>query len=206
MKTNFTNGKLFLAAFAIIAVTLSSCKKDEETPALDISGSYALSSATLVDGDVDASGSNNMFIQYGMALLNPTSTDDVDVAPGESTFTTIFVNAILGGAAPCEQSQGTYTIDFVKDGSKVAFVCTSEGNTSDDLGTYELLENNTTISMNINVSFSPVPINITINDVEIDDDGNISGTVERFPMIKYAGPIGVDNLQYISASITLQKL
>lgn len=205
MKTNFTTGKLLIAAFALIALTLSSCTKDEETPTLDISGSYSLTSATLVDGNVDVDGTQNLFIENGLALVG--ASGDVDVPAGESTYTTIFVNAILGGAAPCEQAQGTYTIDFVKTGSKVTFVCTSEGNTSEDLGTYELLDSNTTISMNISVSFSPVPINITITDVEIDtDSGNISGTVQRFPMIKYAGDIGVDNLQYISATITLRKL
>lgn len=227
MKTKFTIRRLIFTAFTIGAIALSSCTKDEETPKFDVSGEYTLQSAVLVDGNVnDTDAASNLFIGDGLYLLG--SQGDVDVPAGETQITTGFVDAVLRGAAPCKDADltsWTYKIDLSSTGG-VAFVCTSEGDVSDDLGTYSLLENNTVLSMSISVSFSPIPITITISDLVQNDDGSLTGTVESFPMLRYAfygdgslmligGPIDGDitntspdnlNVQYLSATITLAKV
>lgn len=219
--------KQILLGIAMIAFIASSCNKKDETPAVDISGMYSLQSATLVDGNVDDSNdASNLVITDGLYLLGLQG--DVDVPTGEAQVTTGFVDAVLRGAAPCTSTDLTawkYKVDLKSDG-KVAFVCTSENDKSEDLGTYELQNNNTTLNMSISVSFSPIPITITITDIEITDT-TIKGKVERFPMLKHAfydlatqelmpigAPIDKDptnlspdnlNVQYLSATIVLTK-
>lgn len=213
MKTNFTiMGKLFMA-ITLVAFTLS-CSKDEE-PKLDISGQYTLQSATLVDGNVnDSDDASDLVIVDGYLLLTG-QPGDVVLPAGESQITSAFVDAVLRGAAPCESqdlTSWTYQMD-IKSSGVLAFDCTSE-DISEDTGTWKLLEDNTVLSMSVEVSFSPIPIPITIKDIEVTDTA-ISGTVESFPMLKdakYAIGAPIDgnesnlNVQYLSANITLAKV
>jgi len=227
MKTNFTMTKRFLFAIALLTIVVSSCKKEEEVVPIDISGMYSLQSATLIDGNVDdADAASNLLISDGLYLLGLQG--DVDVPTGEATITSGFVDAVLRGAAPCtnvDPRTWTYNIDL-QSGGDVAFVCTSENDLSETLGTYRLLENNTTLSMSISVSFSPIPITITITELEVTET-TITGKVERFPMLKHGfydlatgtlmpigAPIDGDatnlvpdnlNVQYLSATIVLTK-
>jgi hypothetical protein len=234
MKTNFTMTKRFLFAIALLAVVVSSCSDDDAPTVVPGAGIYEFGSATLVDGDVNDDGTTNLVLRN--VVTAGGVVPEITLPKGESDNTSGFVDAVLTGAAPCVEGGGstadwTYQMNLKSD-LKVAFICTSENDLSEDIGSWQLLNDNTTLSMSISVSFSPIAIPIVLNDVVITDT-QISGTVESFPMVKYilygadapdplpntpmpiGGPIDGDatntdasnsNLQFISVDIVLDKV
>ncbi len=226
MKKNFTNTKRFLFAIALLAVVVSSCKKDDPPVVVLGAGIYEFGSATLVDGDVNNSATTNLVLR-NVPIDATTVIAELTLPAGEIDNTSNFTDAVLTGAAPCtdeDTRNWTYQINLKSD-LKVAFICTSENDFSEDIGTWQMLNNNTTLSMSISVSFSPVAIPIVLNDVVITDT-QITGTIESFPMVKYivydtglpmpiGGPIDGDinntdpsnlNLQFISVDVVLDKV
>jgi len=205
--------KHFLAAFVLMAFIASSCEEDEPT-VVPGAGIYDFTSAALYDGDVEDPNTTNLVVIDGMLLLG--AQGDINIAPGDAgevQITSAFVNAVLKGAAPCvgpDPTNYTYQINLKSD-LKLAFICTSENDLSEDIGSWQVIGDK--LSMSISVSFSPVPIPIVIGNVTITDT-NISGRIEAFPMIKDAKfPIGTPldgdannlNLQYISVDVVLTK-
>ncbi|MCB0496550.1 MAG: hypothetical protein KDC79_10480 [Cyclobacteriaceae bacterium] len=208
MKTNFTIGKLFTAAFALAAITLSSCNKDEDTTP-DISGKYALTSVVLVDGNTGDSDDASDLVIYGGSTNPETDPPYTAIIPaGDNAASNqgalFFVNEILKGAAPCtNQDTGTWTylIDM-QSGGDLAFECTSES-IEEVLGTW-VLTGTSSLTLTIeSESLGTVPV--TLSNLEITDT-TISGTINGFPMVKNATePIGLTNLQYIKVEATITK-
>ena len=216
MKTNFTMKKYFLAAFVMMAFVISSCE-DDAPVVVEGAGIYDFGSATLVDGNVNDPNTTDMVIVDGMLLVTG-QPGDVTLPAGEAQITTAFVDAVLRGAAPCESQDLTswaYQINLKSD-LNVAFICTSEADLSEDIGSWQVIGDK--LSMSISVSFSPVPIPIVISSVVITDT-NISGTIDALPMIRDAkvpvgGPLDGDitntdpsnlNVQYIAVEVILNK-
>ena len=212
MKTNFTMKKYFLAAFVMMAFVISSCE-DDAPVVVEGAGIYNFGGASLIDGNTN-DPATNLLITDGMLLLG--GQGDIDISPGdpgEAQITSAFVDAVLKGASPCTDANSlnwTYQINLKSD-LNVAFICTSEADLSEDIGSWQLLDDK--LSMSISVSFSPIPIPIVISNVVITET-TISGSIDQLPMIKDAKlPIGAPidgdatnlNVQYISVSVVLNK-
>lgn len=219
MKLNKVMKRVYMLALLAITVGFYSCDED----ALDIvnaAGVYDFGSATLVDGNADDDMTTDLIIRNVPDLVG--ITPELVLSANETTYTSALVDGVLTGASPCDDTEtATYQIDLKAD-SNLAFICTSEDNLSEDVGSWLLIDDQLTLT--VSVSFSPIPIPILLSDVKITDS-SISGTIERFPMVKYvlyddgtpmpvAGPIDGDpsnldasnlNIQYISIEIVLQK-
>lgn len=183
----------------------------------DIAGSgiYEFGSATLVDGNINDMNTTDLFIIDGNLLISGLS-EDITIHKGEVQATSAFVDSFFKGAAPCEnfdQTSWTYQINL-KGNNQVAFICTSENDLSEDIGTWQLF--NGILSMSMAVSFSPIPIPIVISNAVITGT-SITGTIEALPMMRDAkypigGPLDGNpsntdptnlNVQYISVDIQL---
>jgi len=213
----------FLAVFALMALVISSCEEDAPT-VVPGAGIYTFGSATLVDGDINNPDTDVLLLR-NVPVTGLGIVPEFPIQAGETDNTSGFVDAVLTGAAPCENLDATtwtYQINL-QDNLNVAFICTSEDDLSEDIGSWQLIGDK--LSMSISVSFSPIPIPIVISSVVITDTG-ISGTIDSFPMVKYivyddgtpmpiGGPIDGDitntdasnlNVQYISVSVQLDKV
>jgi|GEM_PF-6622824 len=204
MKLNFTKTTAYLSLFASLLFLYTSCS-DTQTPNADPTGTYVLKSATLEDGDTGTDGTQNLFIKNGLTDPTTGAKSDADLPPGEVQFTTLFVNGLLAQGAPCTDpiNAATYQIDF-KTGGVLAFNCPAES-INKDSGTWTAVSP-TSVTLSVNASFSPVPIPIVINDVQISSTA-FSGTIVSFPMAEdLAIPIDATNLQNISVSVELTKV
>ena len=204
MKTNFTITKRLLFAFAALAFVASSCDKTPEVvPDPEIAGIYNFTSATLIDGNIGDATTTNLVIENGGG---PGVT--ADVPAGDVATTSFFVNAVLSGLAPCVDALTpvTYQINIKSDGG-LAFICTSEGGTSVDNGTWVFADDNKTVVLTIESStLGTVVVKIETATFVTGDAGVISGTMNTFPMIINAGlPIGATNLQFIAFDVVLSK-
>lgn len=202
MKTNFTMTKRLLFAFAALAFVASSCSDDDpiDVPAPDVAGVYTFTSATLIDGNIGDASTTNMVIEHGGG-----PGVNVDVPAGNVQETTFFANAVLSGVAPCTDPAipVTYKVDLQADGT-IAFICTSEGDLSEDAGIWELADENKTLVLTIESAVLGQVV------VEIENlmvvSPVLSGTINSFPMIKSAAAgIGPTNLQFISFDVVLTK-
>jgi len=205
MKTNFTMTKRLLFAFAALAMVISSCDKTPEVvPSPEIGGIYTFTSATLIDGNVGDATTTNLVIENGGG-----AGVTLDVPAGDVQYTSFFVNAVLSGLAPCvdEQIPVTYQINIKADGG-LAFICTSEGGTSVDNGTWVFADNDKTLVLTIESStLGTVEVKIETATFVTGTTGLISGTMNAFPMIANAGlPIGATNLQFIAFDVVLTKI
>lgn len=201
MKTNFTMTKRLLFAFAAIAFVASSCSDDPvEVPAPDVAGIYTFTSATLIDGNIGDASTTNLVIEHGGG-----PGVNVDVPAGDVQTTSFFVNAVLSGVAPCTDPATpiTYTIDLQADGT-IAFICTSEGDLSEDAGSWALTDENKTLVLTIESAVLGQVVVEIENLVVVSPV--LSGTINSFPMIQSAAAgIGPDNLQFISFDVVLTK-
>lgn len=169
-------------------------------------GKWSLSTATLVDGNIPDTNSTDMVILNGGIDPNSGTPVTVTVPAGNISETKFFVNAILSDLAPCTDPNTpvTYQINM-KSGGILAFICTSEGDTSEDNGTWVLA--NDYLSLTLTVS-SPVLgyVVVSITDLVVDSSGKLSGYIDSYPMVVDAAlPIGANNLQFISFDVVLQK-
>jgi len=204
MKTNMTMTKRFLFAIALLAVVVSSCKKDEVVPAPDVSGVYKFTSAELIDGNIGDTNIDSLFIENGGG---PGVTSKAPV--GDVTTTSFWVNAVLSGLAPCENVDPrtwTYEIDIKSDG-KLAFTCTSENNTTEENGTWKLEDENKTLTLIIeSATLGQVIVKVETATFVTGATGLISGTINKYPMLINAGAdIGAGNVQYIAFKVVLTK-
>jgi len=202
--------KRFLFAIALLAVVVSSCKKDEVIPSPDIAGIYNFTSATLIDGDIANSATTDMLIL--MASKNPDADPpySATAVAGDVPTTSFFVNAVLSGLAPCKldpkTSPWTYQINFKSDGG-LAFICTSENDISVDNGKWEFTDNDKTVKLTIESStLGTVVVEIEAASFVTGDSGVIKGTINSFPMVKNASEaVGATNLQFIAFNVVLSK-
>ena len=208
MKTNFTMTKRFLFALSLLAVIATSCSEDEVIPPPDIAGIYNFTSATLIDGDIGNDATTDLLILMGSTNPDADPPYSASAVAGDVPTTSFFVNAVLSGLAPCVDAQTpvTYQIDIQSAGT-LAFICTSEGNTTEENGTWKLLDENKTLELTIESStLGTVVVKIETATFVTGDVGVISGTMNSFPMVKNAlEGIGADNLQFISFEVVLSK-
>lgn len=171
----------------------------------DFVGQWSFKSATLIDGDLSNDASTNLEIINGLTVVTGGSTiGNLIIPSAETPYTSIFVHAILQGMAPCtsiDPSTYLYTIDFKSEGI-LAFTCTSE-NTSEEVGSWEIIDD-TQLILDITNSYIGY-FSLNINDFNLTES-TLTGKVEAFPMIKDASaPLGIDNIQFISFDIVLEK-
>jgi len=219
MKTNFTMTKRLLFGFAALAMVISSCEEDPiEVPAPDIAGIYNFTSATLVDGDIGNDATTDLFIAFGSTNPDADPPYSASAQVGDVPTTSFFVNAVLSGLAPCVNPDVavTYQINIKSDGG-LAFICTSEGGTSEDNGSWAFADDNKTVILTIESStLGTVIVKIETATFVTGDSGIISGTINSLPMIKN-GLLGVGapldpndasagvNLQFIAIDVILSK-
>ena len=209
MKTNFTMTKRFLFAIAALAFVASSCSDDDPIVAPDISGIYNLTGAVLVDGNLPDADDTNLTIQNGAIDENQMPVPAVIPAGAAgATGTFFFVNAVLSGLAPCVDpaTPVTYQINIKNDGT-LAFICTSEGGTSEDNGTWEMSADFKTVTLTIlSSTLGQVIVAIESAVFVTGDNGSIAGSIGQYPMIvDAAAAIGATNIQFIAVDVVLTK-
>ncbi len=202
MKINMKITKRFLFAIALLAVVVSSCKKDEGPTAPDIAGKYNFTTATLIDGNIGETNIDTLFIENGggagITFKAPV---------GDVQGTSFWVNAVLSGLAPCESlvpTSWTYDINIKADG-KLEFICTSErADIIAENGTWVFEDDNKTLALTIeSATLGQVIVKI---ETATFTATTISGTINRYPMLVNAGlPIGATNVQFIAFKIVLTK-
>lgn len=167
----------------------------------NVVGVYSLTSATLIDGDIANAATTDLVIENGGGAGVPAV-----IPSGETPTTTFFVNEILKGFAPCENqdlANWTYKIELKGDGT-VAFFCTSEGDTTEDVGSWVLVNENKTLVLVIASSVLGQVV-LSIDNLVVDSS-TIVGTISAFPMTKNAAePISPSNLQFMAFDIVLTK-
>ena len=210
MKTNFTMTKRLLFAIVALAFVASSCSEDDPVVAPDISGIYTFSGAVLIDGNLTSADDTNLTIENGAVDPNTglPMTAVIPAGADGAAGTSFFVNAVLSGLAPCTDpaTPVTYEINIKADGT-LAFICTSEGDTSVDNGTWDLSSDFRTLTLTI-ISSTLGQVVVAIESAVLvpGDSGTIAGTISSLPMIKDAtASVGADNVQFISIEVALAK-
>ncbi len=117
---------------------------------------------------------------------------------------------MLALSAPCTEqniSNWQYAINFKSD-NVLAFICSSENDKSDDVGTWALEDSNNTLALEFSSGLFEelTAIPIKLNDVSFAD-GRIKGTIKNFPLMKDLDKNinDITNLQLVSFDIVLKK-
>jgi len=191
------------------AVILTSCKEDEQ-PTPDLSGDYTFESATLVDGSMLDLTSTDLVILNATTNTEADPPNSLTIQKGESANTSDLVDLMLSLSAPCTDqnlSNWKYAINFNTD-NNLTFICSSENNKSDNVGSWALEDGNNTLKLEFsNGLFEDLTsIPIKLNDVTFTD-GKIKGTIKSFPMMKDLDKNinDVSNIQLVSFDIVLKK-
>ncbi len=195
--------------FLLLAIISTSCKKDEQL-APDLSGNYTFESATLVDGNILDLTTTDLIILNATTDPDATPPNSLTLQKGESAATSDLVDLMLSLSAPCTDlnlNNWQYAINFKSD-NVLAFICSSENDKSDDVGTWALEDSNNTLKLNFSSGLfeglSSIPI--SLKDVSFAD-GKIKGTIKSFPMMKDLDENinDVSNIQLVSFDIVLTK-
>ncbi len=198
-----------ITLFLLLAIIFTSCKKDEQ-PAPDLSGDYTFELATLVDGNVLDLTSTDLVILNATTDSTANPPYSITIKKGESANTSNLVETMLALSAPCTDgniNNWQYAINFKSD-NVLAFICSSESDKSDDVGTWALEDDNNTLTLEFSSGLFEelTAIPIKLNDVSFAD-GKIKGTVKSFPMMKDLDKNinDITNIQLVSFNIVLKK-
>jgi len=201
--------KNIITLFLLLAITFTSCKKDEQV-APDLSGNYTFESATLVDGNILDLTTTDLVILNAVTDSTANPPHSLTIQKGESANTSNLVNLMLSLSAPCTDvniNNWQYAINFKAD-NVLAFICSSENDKSEDVGTWALEDGNNTLTLEFSSGLFEdlTAIPIKLNDVSFAD-GRIKGTIKNFPLMKdLDNDINdITNLQLVSFDIVLKK-
>ncbi len=201
--------KNILTLFVLLVLISTSCKKDEQ-PTPDLSGDYTFESATLVDGNILDLTSTDLVILNATTNPDANPPNSLTLKKGESANTSNLVELMLALSAPCTDqniNNWQYAINFKPD-NVLAFICSSENDKSDDVGTWALEDENNTLKLEFSSGLfeelTAVPIKL--NDVSFAD-GKIKGTIKSFPLMKDLDKNinDISNIQLVSFDIVLTK-
>jgi len=201
--------KNIITLFLLLAIIFASCKKEEQV-APDLSGDYTFESATLVDGNVLDLTTTDLVVLNATTDPDATPPNSLTLQKGESAATSNLVNLMLSLSAPCTDmnlSNWQYAINFKSD-NVLSFICSSENDESDDVGTWALEDGNNTLTLEFSSGLFEdlTAIPIKLKDVSFVD-GKIKGTIKNFPMMKDLDENvnDITNLQLVSFDIVLKK-
>ncbi len=196
--------------FLALSLIFVGCKKDEEQPTPNLSGNYTFKSATLIDGNILNPATTDLVILNAVTDPDADPVNSLTLEAGESANTSELVDIMLSLSAPCTDqnlSNWAYAINFNTDNS-LTFICSSEQNKSEVVGTWALEDSNNTLKLEFSSGLfeglSSVPVklkNATFSD------GTIKGTIENFPLMKDLDKNinELSNIQLVSFDIVLNK-
>lgn len=175
MKNIFKLSTLFVVG--AILFTLSCSDDPVVEPVPDPSGSWTLTSATLVSPD-----------PLIVANLAAAGLPDAPIPAGAATVP--IITALVGGALAAvgcadPANYGGFFLELTS-AKKLIFHCPAES-VADESGTWSILKDTdgkyTVFNLSVNLEGIPVPIQITVNDFAISSDGNsFTGTAAGYPM------------------------
>lgn len=198
--------KLSSLMFISLVLFQTSCSTVDDIIALippDVSGSWQLTSATLVEPD-----------PLIVANLPAIGIPDEPIPAGAATvqIMTGLVGGALAGVA-CEDPAnfGGFFLELTSGGTLI-FHCPAES-VADDAGTWSLILDAdgayTILTLSVNLEGIPIPVQITVNDFALSSDGNsFTGRASGYPMVNdLAFPISATgNAQFITTDMVFTKL
>ena len=200
MKNAFKLASLLFVGVLLFQI---SCEDDPVTPPPvipDPTGQWALTLATLVDGDADTPDADPLVIQN--FTDGSTAPFLLTLPVGDFATTSLLVGGALA-ATTCQDpaNYATFFIELVADGQALVFNCSGES-LSGTAGTWSMLQDDadeyTILNLSVNIDGIAVPIPISIENLVVTA-AQISGRALRYPMKK-------DFLQELSAPGNLQVM
>ncbi len=195
--------KLSSLLVVVLVLFQFSCK-EEETPVEptipDPSGKWALTSATLVDGNSATETADSLIVQNFTTDGQTFFTLKLPVGEMETT------SALVGGALAATTCQnpanyGTFYIELTADNNALVFNCAGESITA-TAGSWSVLKdsdgNYTILNLSVNLEGVPVPVQINLQNMEISAT-SLTGRAVGYPM-------KVDFLKDISEPGNLQTM
>ena len=200
MKNAFKLASLLFVGVLLFQI---SCEEDPVTPPPvipDPTGQWALTLATLVDGDASTATADPLVIQN--FTDGTTVPAELTLQVGDAATTSLLVGGALA-ATTCQDpaNYATFFLELVSDGQALVFNCSGES-LSGTAGTWTVLQDDageyTILNLSVNLEGIAVPVPITLENLVITDT-QISGRALGYPM-------KVDFLKEISEPGNLQVM
>jgi hypothetical protein len=185
MKNAFKLASLLFVGVLLFQI---SCEDDPVTPPPvipDPTGQWALTLATLVDGDANTADADPLVIQNFTDGTVPPY--ELTIPVGDFQITSQLVGGALA-AITCVNpaNYASFFLELVADGNVLMFNCAGEG-ISESRGTWTLLQDDdgeyTILNLSVNLDGIDVPVAITLQNLVLTDT-ELSGTAMAYPMKK----------------------
>jgi hypothetical protein len=176
--------------FILLALfVFTACNKDDDDD------NKVPASATFEDQLVGKYAFESATFNQDVTMYNVMAPGDSVTFPQGSDATDL-VGAVLLEDSPCNDPSQTL-LDMRND-LTLHFVCIGE-NKDSLMGTWSANEENKSVALNVNTELGPIAI--TITDVVITN-ANLTGIIDGLPVpVDYSQPVGLANLQFISAGV-----
>ena len=206
MKNIFKLSSLLFVGLLLFQISCSDDPAVEPKPIPDVTGKWALTKATLVDGNALTPEADPLVIQN--FTLDGENFFPLTVEVGDFEITTGLVGGALA-ATTCQNpaNYATFFIELLAAGNALIFDCSvGEPGFAGQAGTWTVdTDTNgdyTILNLSVNLEGIVVPVQISIENLVVTST-QIGGTAVRYPMKKdFTLPISDDgNLQLLTTDI-----